>query len=313
MSHPALPNHSPTVTASCLACFHDWRRIVRMFTFVVGLVAGLAVGVVIARVARGNPTIARLFGDGSNRVGEVAQASREKLSPEIVDTLKRDAADLYREIQEPPAVPVENQPAELPRAAIEEIEQAPTREAALKIASRWIVNEDVAKTITAAILWKPVYHHLTEEKYQQSLLSYLVKDEWYDGSEIEEKPSLYWGEKKNAKDRLARPDFVLGNPRWPAKRKVLVELKADMLASSDSDRALGQMLRYLHAWKKGGPSVLIIGGYVSPAFRYLIQRHIDLWRDQLRLPVTVYFKRDSNGADIEKLASMPIEKSALDD
>ncbi|HEY3355242.1 MAG TPA: hypothetical protein VGQ83_18460 [Polyangia bacterium] len=137
---------------------------------------------------------------------------------------------------------------------VDEIRGATDIEAARTIIRPHVHNEDVAEALLRLIRWKPEYYHLTEDKYQDGLRKFLSKS-GYEGR-IVEKPPLTWraeGPKaQEGQDRLARPDFVLGDPRGPDKRRVLVELKGDLCSSADVDRALGQMLRYLLAWKEHG-------------------------------------------------------------
>ena len=64
------------------------------------------------------------------------------------------------------------------------------------------------------------------------------------------------------------------------------------------------MCRYLLAWKKKGPALLVICGEVSPDIRFLIRRTIHAWRDHMGLPVSLIFTR--NDADIRRAAEFPV-------
>ena len=218
------------------------------------------------------------------------------LQNEPLDQLGIEARELQDIIQTPSAVPVEDQPAELPQQSIDEIESANSPKAAFEAAKKYIRNEDVARVYAAAVRWRPQYYHLTERKYQDSLKDHLLTS--YKEQHVVSQYKLDWsidGEKGKAK-----PDFVLGNPGGPDTSKVLVELKPDLLSSSTMDRALGQMLRYLLAWKKKGPAILIVAGYTTPAIRGLVRYYVKEWRGSMGLPVTVFFKRYDNAADVRE-------------
>lgn len=272
-----------------------------MFAFVFGVVFGILTAVALARgrvrLGRMRSTVERLL--------LTDQSAAPALPQDIVSGLKHDAPDLLRVIQQAPAVKVEDQPAELPQAAVEEIRQAKSLNAARAITRRWITNEDVADAMTAAIHWKPKHYHLTEKKYQTSLKDHLLDGGWYRDGHVVEHLRLDWYAEAQDQSRVALPDFALGDPQGPKKRKVLLELKADLDTSEKADRALGQMLRYLFAWKKCGPAILVVGGESPSEIRALVRLQIANWREQMRLPVTVYFKRYDTAIEARRAAVMP--------
>lgn len=73
---------------------------------------------------------------------------------------------------------------------------------------------------------------------------------------------------------------------------MLIEVKADLGTTSASDRSLGQMLRYLLAWKARGPAILVICGECDPLMSLIVRQYVDSWRTARQLPVTVWFARD---------------------
>jgi hypothetical protein len=70
------------------------------------------------------------------------------------------------------------------------------------------------------------------------------------------------------------------------------------------------MLRYLLAWKRRGPAVLVVCGDCSEELRFLIRTYVVGWRRQIQLPVTVYFKRDSTAPTDDEFM-MPVSKGSL--
>ena len=198
-----------------------------------------------------------------------------------IEDIKTADPELANIIQSQPAVPVESIPDEITRATQTEIQNAPTAEAAIAVASKFIRDLDVAKVVVDVTRWDP-RRCRSEIQYQNSFLRHVRKSGYRD-QEIQEKLRISWGGDHGG-NRTAIPDLILRN-------RVLVELKADLTASGETDRAMGQMLRYLLAWKGKGPSILLICGDVSPELRFLIRLYISTWRKTVRLPVTVLFRK----------------------
>jgi hypothetical protein len=219
---------------------------------------------------------------------------------DALEELRRESPELARSVVAQPKSPVDAQPPEVKPSQAMRIMDAPTDEAALKVAKEFIRDPEVANIAVALVRWNPRRRQagvdLTESEYQESFTRSLQR-RGYSG-QIETRPSVSWSadEKHGGGSRDAYPDMVV-------RERVLVELKADLTASSNADRALGQMLRYLLAWKDRGPSVLAVCGYASPEMIFLVRHHINIWRKTLLLPVTVYFKQE--GVPSDSMAAFP--------
>jgi hypothetical protein len=148
----------------------------------------------------------------------------------------------------------------------------------------------LVKTLTA---WTP-RRHRDEYKFHQSFEEFLL-GEGYDEDEIEYEPRVAWKAVQGADERYAKPDFVISG-------RVLVEIKRNITGSSDSDRSLGQMLRYLIAWAGKGPAILIVCNEYDDNLRGMIQRHVRSWKAQ-GVPVMAYFVRSE--ATSEAIADLP--------
>ncbi len=272
-----------------------------MFEFLIGLALGVSIIVAMARSrARLNPAIERLL------LGDAGNPATSQLPPEVASDIARESPELLHAIQESPAVAVEDQPAEVKQHEMEQIRQAKDPETAAMIARGLIRNPDVAEVFATIAKWRPNSHY-GEDAYRNSFRRHINKHV-YRGRMEEKRPlelMILVGQKES---RKTVPDFTLGDPDGPKKRRVLVELKANLFSSSDVDRALGQMLRYLFAWKQCGPAVLLIGGYVDHDLASLIRYYIGLWRKQMRLPVTVYFVRGREETRLDSETSMPDEE-----
>lgn len=230
---------------------------------------------------------------------------RSPLAPEAprppidIDDIKTADPGLAKVIESQPAVPVESVPEEVPKTVQDEIQSAPTPTAAIEVASRFIHDSDVAKVVVAVTRWRP-RRSSSEIQYQNSFLRHARKI-GYPEEGIVEKPRLTWGGDHGGR-RTAIPDLILGN-------RVLVELKADLTASGETDRAMGQMLRYLLAWKGQGPSILVVCGDVSPEIRFLVRMYINTWRRTVNLPVTVLFRKFPAGVEDEMPTEGPLLES----
>jgi hypothetical protein len=210
--------------------------------------------------------------------------------------IKQADADLAAVIESEPAVPVESVPEEVTRSNQNDIQDAPTHAAAVEVAKRFIQDADVAEAVATLSRWRTRRNN-SENQYQNSFRNH-ARNCGYTKDDIEEKPRITWG--GGGGTRIAIPDLILRN-------RVLVELKADLMASGEVDRAMGQMLRYLLAWKNKGPALLVVCGDVSPEIRFLVHMYITTWRQTVNLPVTVLFKQ----FPVEVIDDMPLEPALL--
>lgn len=198
-----------------------------------------------------------------------------------------------------PAVAVEEVPEEVTKPAQEAIESASSEAEAVEAAKRFIRDPSVAKAVAVLVRWRTRKNN-SEQAYQNSFRTFASRNGY--GGAVAEKPRIPWG--GGGGSRVAVPDLVLDD-------RVLVELKADLEGSGETDRAMGQMLRYLLAWKSRGPAVLAVCGRVSPELRFLVRIYVDTWRKQLNLPVTVFFKQDEQALEGEAV-DMPTEAPRLE-
>ena len=156
-----------------------------------------------------------------------------------------------------------------------------------------IVDRDVRDVVIALVRWKPPAHLESEKEYEASFVRSLAK-RGITKDQILLKERITWSadDRHGGGSRVGIPDLIV-------KNKVLVELKANLSGAEAADRAMGQMLRYLLAWKGRGPAVLAVCGESSPEIRFLIRTYMKIWRDTLRLPVTVVFRRSDERVSYE--------------
>jgi hypothetical protein len=212
-----------------------------------------------------------------------------------LEELRGLAPDLFEEIRQPPAVDVDDVPEELEPEVVESVRGATEEEAAAIIRKR-VRDRDTADVLTVLARWNARYAD-SEGTYEARFVRRLREKGF--AAEIEEKPRVTWPKKGTGLDgRQAIPDLAI-------RGRVLVELKANLRSSAEADRALGQMLRYLLAWKQTGTAVLVVCGDVAPEMHFLVRHYIHVWRTTLRLPVTVYFLRGENAPAIEQAKFLP--------
>lgn len=211
------------------------------------------------------------------------QAARSMRPPEDVERdvaeIRAFDAELADQIAAAPAVQPESVP-----AVIDE----PTRERhdPEQILSR-ISHPDLRDVLRALWGWNPRSREGDERGYVNSMLVHVRKN-GVPTNEVERDPRIQWPGSK----RWAQPDVVV-------RKNVLIEIKADLTTSSASDRSLGQMLRYLLAFKTTGPAVLIVCGECDPLMSMIVRQYVEVWRNELRLPVTVWFARTESVAKVE--------------
>jgi hypothetical protein len=266
--------------------------------------AGIVFGVVVSLIAiaiSARSKNKRLRSVANLVTGNDSQGRVDGLIEEALEELENDAPDLARSVVENPKAPVEEQPAEMKTAQAERLQDAEDDEEAKEIAKEYSRDPDVAEIMVMLARWKPRRREagvdLTEADYEESFERRLKRG-GVSGGEIERQVRVMWSadKKHGGGSRRAYPDMAI-------KDRVLVEMKGNLISSSEADRALGQMLRYLLAWKQKGPAVLAVCGEASPEMRFLVRSHINIWRKTLRLPVTVYFRQSDEIRD--SLADMP--------
>jgi hypothetical protein len=103
-------------------------------------------------------------------------------------------------------------------------------------------NEGLTEIVAALCTWKPRKHHL-ESGYQRALVRHLKKKVSMD---ISTEHPFYI-----SADLKGRFDILIG-------KSVVIELKRNLNSSSERDRAVGQVRRYLSAWENKGPVLLVV-------------------------------------------------------
>lgn len=188
-------------------------------------------------------------------------------------------ADLADQIAAAPAVDPESIPAVIDERTREHSDP--------ELVLGRVSDPDLKQVLGALWGWNPRSRDGDERGYVNSMLAHVRKN-GIPASEVERERRIHWAGGK----RWAQPDVVVRN-------KVLIEVKADLATSSASDRSLGQMLRYLLAFKKEGPAVLIVCGKCDPLMAMIVREYVDVWRREMRLPVTVWFARTESVASVE--------------
>jgi hypothetical protein len=243
--------------------------------FAFGVVLGLIVGTfLVLRVAALVPSAARAIG----RALGFAPPQPAFPSEVLRDVRQADPA-LANIIESPPKV----DPADVPAAVEAEVLAGPGGDAVL----RGIENKDVRELLGALRGWKPKRRE-KEYRYGNDLRRWVETKAL--GDALEQWPQGVQIELADDASRV-QPDFCFRN-------RVLVEIKADIWEATTADRALGQMLRYLLAWKETGPAILVICGECRPLYEALIRIEVETWREKLQLAVTVFFVRYDDTARV---------------
>jgi len=226
------------------------------------------------------------------RVGPRVAPSIPSMAPRPTRSM-RPPEDVERDVAEIRAVDAElaDQIAAAPAVEPELVpavidERTRDRNAPEQVLSR-VAHPDLRQVLQALWGWKPRSREGDERGYVNSMLVHARKN-GVPTNEVERDPRIQWPGSK----RWAQPDVVV-------RKSVLIEVKADLTTSSSSDRSLGQMLRYLLAFKTTGPAVLIVCGECDPLMSMIVQQYVDVWRNELRLPVTVWFARTQSVAQVE--------------
>ena len=269
-----------------------------MITLLVGFSLGVLCVAVAARHPAMQSTVARALSFGS--APSPASATFGVLSDDDLNQLRRDAPEIAAAIAQPAAVDLRDVPGEIKHEDFEGVDKD-DHDAVREKAFKLVRDYDVAEIIAVLHSWNPArqrYGEAPGEDYYERSFERALKRYKFSGT-IERQRRVEW--RVDAGDaRAGVPDVIL-------RGRVLVELKAELTQAGQSDRALGQMLRYLFAWKTKGPSVLVVCGEVPPAIRSLLRYYLKLWRETLGLPITVYFKREeghrTSAADFPEPAS----------
>jgi hypothetical protein len=253
-----------------------------MVAFVVGLVVGFAVAVLAVRGrARLGPSVERLLGSGRTGLSDDGSEARHQ---DLMQDLRASDPELADAIEGDPAVEVSTVPETLTAADQRAIETA-SPAVAEQVAARFIRNPDLRRVVVQLAHWRTRKNN-SEEVYENSFRRHARSHGYRDT--LSKKERIKW-RVGDGGERIAIPDLILDDT-------VLVELKAGLSKSGEMDRALGQMLRYLLAWKKRGPAVLAICGATTPETRWLVLSHVNTWRKQLNFPVMAFFKQGADGA-----------------
>jgi hypothetical protein len=162
-------------------------------------------------------------------------------------------------------------------------------------AAETLPDPELKRLVETLMAWAPLQHR-SERKFHHSFEDFLF-EHGYTDADIEYEPRVFWTAVEGVEERHAKPDFVI-------RKRVLVEIKRNITGSGDSDRSLGQMLRYLIAWAGKGPAILIVCNQYDDNLRALVQRHVRSWKAQ-GVPVMAYFVRSR--ASSEAIADLPSE------
>lgn len=181
--------------------------------------------------------------------------------------------------EKPPAVDPEKMPDTL---TAEDVKQG---------AAKKLPHPDLQELIERIIHWQPKRHR-SERKFHESFEDFLL-EQGYDYDDYQHEHRISWCLDDGSESRYARPDFII-------RDEVLVEIKRNITVSGTTDRALGQMLRYLMAWRSKGPAVLVVCNDYDENLRQFVQRSVRSWKAQ-GVPVMAYFVRSAD------------DKAALDD
>jgi len=203
----------------------------------------------------------------------------------LLNEIRVQEPALVEIIERAPATPVEDVPAEIDASEV----NAPNAEEHLP----GIRDAHLTRFLHALRGWHPASSTYGDELgFGNSMVWHLTNRAKISRSEIQKQVPLRL--ELGGASKPLKPDFIL----WD---RLLVEVKGEMDNSAASDRSMGQLFRYLLAWKPRGPSVLVICGYCDPVLLLLIRQYVDIWRQRFRLPVTVFF------ASHEDASAVPIE------
>ena len=249
----------------------------------IGLIGGFFIGRTVAR--RSSPGGRSAQPPGIQGVDYRGLQEQLDLALRDLSAAGERERSLVEALAAPPRVSHTTVPMEVTSAQQQQIANA--KESAPQVALRFTQDTDVAVLFEVLCSWGMRRDDDHERDFEDSLHRSLKNRGL--GSQVERQPRMRWIALESGGDRQVMPDLVFRN-------RVLCELKGDIRGSADADRALGQMLRYLLAWKLQGPAILVICGEIAPELRYLVRYYVATWREVLKLPVTVMFKQyDTTG------------------
>jgi hypothetical protein len=255
-----------------------------------GIVWVLVIGAIVSVLAWWPKILvhmARLKRWGGGARGQAPMSTRDV-------TMNRAVADL-RSVEPGVAEILDRKPALDPQRVPDEVDATTiTRDATDRNLDRY--DQHVTILLRALRDWIPRSPTYGDEMgFANSMRVHLRKSNIRE-HDYEMDPDLRWDLNTGAPKTL-RPDFVF----W---KRLLVEVKGDMFRSSDSDRSLGQLFRYLLAWKSKGPAMLIVCGECDPLLRMLIRQYVAVWRDKpFELPVTVFFAKHETDSEVPRIAA----------
>lgn len=258
---------------------------VTLFTFVLGCGCGFVVALLVA-AALFLPTDVTSNMRRALRIRGRKADETTGLPESTLEEIRREDPALAEILSEPPAVEPSDVPAVVSTAQVNEGELPPVR------------NPRLGQLLSALRGWRPRSRaYGGEAGFGNSMVWHLTRRGGISRTEFDEKRKITL--RIGSETRPAMPDYIF----WD---HVLVEIKGDVDHGSTSDRALGQMFRYMLAWKKRGVALLIICGYCSPVYKLVIQQYVDTWRIRFKMPVTVFFAYDGDAADV------PVDVAAVD-
>jgi hypothetical protein len=138
--------------------------------------------------------------------------------------------------------------------------------------------------------WHP-QNHWEEKGYQRSFYRFLRSNGYDDRDIAKEKSISPRGDDPRPGERRAKPDFII-------KKNVLVEIKKEFDITSTTDRAVGQVGRYIHYWRTTGPTLLLVCSEYDNHLRSVVDAQIERWKSR-DIPVMAHYVRSPNPDDGE--------------
>jgi hypothetical protein len=195
---------------------------------------------------------------------------------------------------DPAVVEILRQPPATPVSKTVPVVTTETREA---VARDPRTEQSLARLLSALEGWTPRSRTYEDEKgFENSMRRCLGDRNISRAGDYEVKRPMTLALKRGRPRKLT-PDFIF----WG---KLSVEVKGHMTRSADADRALGQLYRYLLAWKHVGPSILIVCGECDAHLQDFIIGHVEMLRaGPFNMPVTVFFASHQHVRDVPLIAN----------
>ncbi len=144
-----------------------------------------------------------------------------------------------------------------------------------------IDHPNLRRLVSLLKVWNPKRHR-AESGYHHSLRTFLIQ-QGFSERDIRYQPRINRrGEAPQRGESWAIPDFIVGD--------VLVEIKMDFDMTASADRAVGQVTRYLHYWRKHGPSLLLVCNEFHPGLREIVDSQVGIWKKS-QIPVMAHYVR----------------------